>query len=67
MKLNINSEPREFSLSFTLAEQIRDLDLPDSRIAVEQNRVVVRSIEWNSTKLQDDDRIEIVHFVGGGS
>lgn len=43
------------------------LDLPAARIAVELNRAVVRRNDWGTTVLQDDDRIEIVHFVGGGS
>jgi len=43
------------------------LDLPAQRVAVELNRNVVRRNDWSSTMLQDDDRLEIVHFVGGGS
>jgi thiamine biosynthesis protein ThiS len=67
MKLYINGEPREFSRSFSLAELITELDLPEARIAVELNRVVVRRSEWSTAMLRDEDRIEIVHFVGGGS
>jgi thiamine biosynthesis protein ThiS len=67
MRLYINGEPREFSRSLSLAELISELDLPEARIAVELNRVVMRRSEWSSTPLHDEDRIEIVHFVGGGS
>jgi thiamine biosynthesis protein ThiS len=45
---------------------ITELDLPPARIAVELNRVVVRRNEWSTRDLSDEDRIEIVHFVGGG-
>jgi thiamine biosynthesis protein ThiS len=45
---------------------IEELDLPPARIAVELNRDVVRRSDWSTTELRDDDRIEIVHFVGGG-
>ena len=38
-----------------------------ARIAIELNREVVRRSEWGSTMLKDEDRIEIVHFVGGGA
>ena len=65
MKVFVNGELREVEIS-TLAELITALDLPVARIAVELNREVVRRSDWGSTMLKDEDRIEIVHFVGGG-
>ncbi len=65
MKVFVNGELREVEIS-TLAELITELDLPVARIAVELNRDVVRRSDWGSTMLKDEDRIEIVHFVGGG-
>lgn len=66
MRVYVNGEAREFSSPLSLAQLITELDLPAARIAVELNRVVVRRNEWGTTELRDDDRIEIVHFVGGG-
>ncbi len=67
MQVYVNGEPRELSEPISLGELITQLDLPAARIAVELNRAVVRRKDWNTTVLQDEDRIEIVHFVGGGS
>ena len=67
MRVYVNGESRELSTPISLAELINQLDLPAARIAVELNRAVVRRNEWNTTNLGDEDRIEIVHFVGGGS
>ena len=67
MQVYVNGESRELSGPISLAELITQLDLPAARIAVELNRTVVRRGDWSKTMLQDDDRIEIVHFVGGGS
>jgi thiamine biosynthesis protein ThiS len=67
LRVYVNGEPRELSAPLSLAELITQLDLPAARIAVELNRVVVRRNEWSTTVIQDNDRIEIVHFVGGGS
>ena len=67
MQVYVNGEAKEFSDPTSLAELITQLDLPAARIAVELNRNVVRRGEWSATILQDDDRLEIVHFVGGGS
>jgi thiamine biosynthesis protein ThiS len=36
-------------------------------VAIELNELVVRRAEWQTTRLQPDDKIEIVHFVGGGA
>ena len=66
MKVFINGEARDFPDASSLAELIIQLDLPATRIAVELNREVVRRSEWDGTMLRDENRIEIVHFVGGG-
>ena len=66
MRVYINGESREVQGNPSLADLITHLDLPAARIAVELNREVVRRSEWGETMLHDDDRIEIVHFVGGG-
>ena len=46
---------------------VRELSLTPARVAIELNRDVIRRADWNTTILNDGDRIEIVHFVGGGS
>ena len=66
MRVFVNGEARELSGTSSLAELVTQLELPVARIAIELNREVVRRNDWGSTILQDDDRIEIVHFVGGG-
>ena len=62
----MNGDEKDFSSPISLAGLIEELDLPASRIAIELNREVVRRSDWGSTMLKDEDRIEIVHFVGGG-
>jgi thiamine biosynthesis protein ThiS len=66
MKVFVNGDEKEFGAGISLADLIDQLDLPAARIAIELNREVVRRGDWGSTMLQDEDRIEIVHFVGGG-
>ena len=67
MRVYVNGESKELSGPTSLAELVTQLDLPATRIAVELNRVVVRRSDWSATMIQDEDRLEIVHFVGGGS
>jgi thiamine biosynthesis protein ThiS len=66
LRVYVNDESKEFVEGLSLTDLIRQLDLPAQRIAVELNKEVVRRSAWDQTVLRDDDRIEIVHFVGGG-
>jgi sulfur carrier protein len=70
MKLLINGEERDFSdapVQFTLAALVERLGMKADRVAVELNRDIVPRDRWADTRLTDGDRLEIVHFVGGGS
>ena len=70
MTLYINGESRTFtdgtSGQFTLAALIESLNMKPDRVAVELNRDIVPRDRWPETRLKDGDRLEIVHFVGGG-
>lgn len=66
MELQINGESRDFSPSLTLASLVEQLGMKQDRVAVELNRSIVPREQWAATALSDGDRLEIVHFVGGG-
>jgi sulfur carrier protein len=65
--IQLNGENREVPDRSTLDDLVSELSLAPARIAVELNKLVVRRDKWAQTPLADGDRIEIVHFVGGGS
>ena len=67
MTLHINGEPRDFSSPLSLSALIEQLGMKQDRVAVELNREIVPRDQWGATNLSDGDRLEIVHFVGGGS
>ena len=66
MFLQINGEEREFAAEMTLAQVIEQLGLKADRVAVEVNREIVHRKQWPERWVKDGDRLEIVHFVGGG-
>ena len=66
MDVIINGESREVSSATTLRELVRLLELQEDRVAVELNRTIVRRDRWAETRLQNQDKLEIVQFVGGG-
>ncbi len=67
MKLQINGEEQGFSGALTLAALIEQLGMRADRVAVELNLEIVARDRWPATELCEGDRLEIVHFVGGGS
>ena len=66
MRIQVNGEYREFDLPLSIQDLIAVLGLRLERLAIELNGTVIRRVDWADTMLGDDDRIEIVHFVGGG-
>jgi sulfur carrier protein len=69
MKLQINGQQRTFTEAptpFTLTGLVEALGMRPERVAVELNRNVVPRDQWGQTFLSDGDRLEVVHFVGGG-
>ena len=66
MKLAINGEDRELRALSTLSDVITELGMKPDRIAVELNRELIPRTRWAATPVSDGDRLEIVHFVGGG-
>ncbi|MCD9185347.1 MAG: sulfur carrier protein ThiS [Pyrinomonadaceae bacterium] len=66
MQITLNGEKREFGETQTVSELVQTLHLSGQRIAVELNKEIVRKKDWESTVLSEADKIEIVHFVGGG-
>ena len=66
MNLTINGESQVFSAE-TLGALVEQLGMKTDRVAIELNREIVSREQWHQTRLHDGDRLEIVHFVGGGS
>jgi thiamine biosynthesis protein ThiS len=66
LRVQINGGPREVEGDISLAQLITSLNLKAEQVAIELNQEVVRRAQWETTVLRPDDKIEIVHFVGGG-
>jgi thiamine biosynthesis protein ThiS len=70
MILVINGTEREFPQlmpgNATLAALVNLLELKGDRVAIEHNGAIVPRAGWTSTGLASLDKLEVVHFVGGG-
>ena len=67
MTLHINGEQREFPDGLTVAALVAQLGMKPDRVAVELNLEIVPRANWEATILKNGDKLEVVHFVGGGS
>ena len=67
MNITVNGEVRQVEAGATVAVLLELLELKPERLAVELNRRIIRRADWAQTALKDGDRVEIVHFVGGGA
>ena len=66
MHVILNGENREVPENTSVEQLLERFSLPSQRIAIELNKNVVRRKDWAEIKLNEADKIEVIHFVGGG-
>ena len=66
MKLIINGDEHDVNCEAHVAGLVSSLDLNPAKVAVELNLAIVPRSAYAATALSDGDRVEIVHFIGGG-
>ena len=66
MTLIINGETKEFQDNLTLQNIITNLQIEDKVMAAAVNMNIVKKDDWNSFVPKNDDKIELLQFVGGG-
>lgn len=64
--ITVNGEERKAEPDTTVAQLLERLEIVGGRIAVERNLEIVPRSSFESLCLREGDRLEIVHFVGGG-
>jgi len=62
----LNGETRSVGTGLTVMRLLRLLELQAGMVVVERNRVILKREAFRETPVEEGDRIEIVHFVGGG-
>jgi len=67
MLLHLNGEEREFPDGLTVGALIAQLGMKSDRVAVELNLEIVPRAQWDTVQLKNSDKLEVVHFVGGGN
>ncbi len=65
-KIQLNGDPYEINGRTNLNELLNKLKIQKNKVAVEVNGEIVQKDKYKNLFLRKDDKVEIVHFIGGG-
>ena len=65
-KIQLNGDPYEISGRTDLNELLNELKIEKNKVAIEVNGEIVQKEKYQNLVLRKDDKVEIVHFIGGG-
>ncbi|OGF51507.1 MAG: thiamine biosynthesis protein ThiS [Candidatus Firestonebacteria bacterium GWA2_43_8] len=66
MKLIVNGEEKNYTVPLSVLALVEKHGLKKEGVAVELNKKIIKKVDYEKTPLRDGDKVEIVHFVGGG-
>ena len=66
IKIKINGKIKIIVENLKLSELLKKLKIPLNKVAIELNKEIIDKKKVNKLKLKKNDKIEIVHFIGGG-
>ena len=66
IKIKVNGKNRSISETYKLLDLIKHLKIPLKKVAIELNEEIIDKKNISKIKLKQKDKIEIVHFIGGG-
>ena len=66
IKIKINGKERQIAENSKIDNLIKELKIPIKKVAIELNQTILNKKELHKIKLKKNDKIEIVHFIGGG-
>ena len=66
IKIKINGKIKTISQDSNLSIVLKNLKIPLNKVAIEINEEIIDKKKINKIKLNKNDKIEIVHFIGGG-
>ena len=65
-KIQLNGKKVVINSKFSILDLLKKYNLANKKIAVEHNGIIVPKVKFKKKYLKNNDRLEIVHFIGGG-
>lgn len=66
IEIIVNGDEHQVNQGARITDLIKQLELTPERLAIELNLSILPRAKWAETELKPGDKLEIVHFVGGG-
>ena len=66
IKIKVNGKFKSISSNYYISDLVKDLKIPLKKVAIEVNQEIMDKKKVSKIILKKDDKIEIVHFIGGG-
>ena len=66
IKIRINGKEKQIIENYKIQNLLNDLKIPIKKVAIELNQEILDKKKLARIKLKKNDKIEIVHFIGGG-
>ena len=66
IKIKINGKIKSINTESKISDLLKQLKIPLNKVAIEINEEIIDKKKINKIKLKKNDKIEIVHFIGGG-
>ena len=66
IKIKINGKIKTINENIKLLNLVKNLKIPIKKVAIELNQEIIDKKKLNIIKLKKNDKIEVVHFIGGG-
>ena len=65
-KIQLNGKKVVFKSNFSLFDLLKKYKLINKKVAIEHNGVIISKVNYKKKFLKNNDKVEIVHFIGGG-
>jgi len=66
IKIKVNGKVKSISDNYKMSDLVKNLKIPMKKVAIELNQEIIDKKNINKINLKKNDKIEIVHFIGGG-
>ncbi len=66
IKIKVNGKSKSVPEKYKISDLVKDLKIPLKKVAIELNQEIMDKKKISKIILKKDDKIEIVHFIGGG-
>ena len=65
-KIQINGKKITIKSNYSILDLLKKYKLSNKKVAIEHNGIIIPKIKYKKKYLKDNDKVEIVHFIGGG-